>query len=125
MDAEGMKPPPEGMGMSPMMRQMMERMMAGGPESGLMDCCRAMMTSSEASADLSADTAPEVRALFEEWVRGVEDEMLAVLRARGPLDVADLAAALKISPESALHFLGKLVREGKATLAGTRASGAA
>jgi hypothetical protein len=121
MDAEGVRPP-QGAAMPPMMQQMMERMMTAMHESGPMAVCRAIMTCAAIPEDTSADAPPEVRALFEEWARTVEGELLAVLRARGPLDIAELAAALKLSPESTLHFLGKLVREGKATLAGTRAS---
>ena len=126
MDPKGMKPPmPEGMGMPPMMRQMMERMTAGMQELNPMAMCGAMMTSVAAAAEMAAYATPEVRALFEEWASSVENEVLAVLRARGPLDLAGLAAALKVSPESALHFLGKLVREGKATISGTQASSVA
>ncbi len=111
--------------MPPMvMQQMMEKMMAAMQESGPMAVCRAMMTSGEALESEAAHATPELRALFEEWARNVEDELLAVLRARGPLDLAELAATLKISPQSTRHFLGKLVREGKATLTGTRASSA-
>ena len=44
--------------------------------------------------------------MFGEWARSVEDEVLATLKERGPLDLAALAASLKISPESALLFLG-------------------
>lgn len=126
MDPKGMKPPvPEGMGMPPMMQQMMERMTAGMQESNPMAMCRAMMTSVTAPAEMAGYATPEVRTLFEEWASSVENEMLAVLKDRGPLDLAGLAAALKISPESASHFLGKLVREGKATISGTQASGVA
>jgi len=126
MDPKGMKQPvPEGMGVPPMMRQMMERMTAGMQESNPMAMCQAMMTSVAASAEMAAYATPEVRSLFEEWARSVEDEVLAVLRARGSLDLAGLAAALKISPDSALHFLGKLVREGKATISGTQVTGVA
>ncbi len=126
MDPKGMKPPmAEGMGMPSMMQQMMGRMTAGMQESDPMAMCRAMMTSAAAAAEMAAYATPELRTLFEEWARSVEDEVLAVLRARGPLDLTDLAAALKISPESALHFLGKLVREGKATISGTQATGVA
>jgi len=122
MDAEGMKTPAEGIGMPPMMRRMMERITAAMQESGPLAMCRAMMNSAEARQDRASDASPELRVLFEEWARNVEDEVLSNLRARGPLDIADLAAALKISPESARHFLAKLVREGKATLSGTRAA---
>lgn len=50
--------------------------------------------------------------------------MLAVLTAKGPLDLAALAGALGIGPGSALHFLGTLVREGKAAIGSIRATGA-
>jgi hypothetical protein len=126
MDPKGMKPPvPEGMGMPPMMQQMMERMTAGMQESNPMAMCRTMMTSVTAPAEMARYATPEVRTLFEEWASSVENEMLAVLKARGPLDLAGLAAALKISPESASQLLGKLVREGKATISGAQASGVA
>ncbi len=106
-----------------MMRQMMGRMTAAMHESGPMAMCRAMMDSAGADQD-GTDASPELRVLFEEWARNVEDEVLSILRARGPLDLADLSAALKISPQAARHFLGKLVREGKATFSGARAAAA-
>ena len=115
----------EGMGMPPMMQQVMERMTAGMQEFSPMAMCRAMTASAAASAEMAAYATPELRTLFDEWARSVKDEMLAVLRARGPLDLDALAAALKISPDSALHFLAKLVREGKATISGTQAAGVA
>jgi hypothetical protein len=111
-----------GYGGSPLMRQMMERMTAAMQESGPLAMCRAMMNSAEARYDRASYATPELQVLFEEWARNVEDEVLSILRARGPLDLADVAAALKISPESALHLVAKLVREGKATLSGTRAA---
>ena len=126
MDSKGMKPPmPEGMEMPPMMQQMRERMTAGMQEFNPMAMCQAMMTSVGKAAEMAAYATPEVRTLFEEWARSVEDEVLAVLKARGPLDLTGLAAALKIGPESALHFLGRLVREGKATISGIQAAGVA
>jgi hypothetical protein len=117
-----MKSPAEGVGMPPMMRQMMGKMTAAMQESGPMAMCWAMMNSAEGRQDRASDASPELRVLFEEWARNVEDEVLSILRARGPLDLADLAAALKISPEGARHFLDKLVREGKATFSGARAA---
>lgn len=123
MERKGTMPPAEGAGMPSMMRQMMEKM-GGGGDFNPAAMCQAMMTSVGKSAELAAYATPEVRTLFEEWARSVQDEVLATLRARGPLDLASLAAALKISPESALFFLGKLVREGKATIGGIQAIGA-
>ncbi len=126
MDPKGMKPPmPEGMGMPPMMQQMMQKMMANVGEFNPMAMCQAMMTSVGKAAEMAAYATPEVRVLFEEWARSVEHEVLGILKARGPLDLAGLAAALKMGPESALHFLGRLVREGKATISGIQAAGVA
>jgi hypothetical protein len=121
MDPKGPKGPPEGMGVPPMMREMMQKMGAAG-ELSPAAMCQAMMTSVGKAAEMAAYATPEVRTLFEEWARSVEAEVLEVLRARGPLDLAALAGALKIGPESALYFLGKLVREGKATIGAIRAT---
>ena len=85
--------------------------------------CQAMMTSVGKAAEMAAFATPEVRTMFEEWARSVEDEVLATLKSRGPLDLAALAATLKIGPESALLFLGKLIREGKASIGSIRATG--
>jgi hypothetical protein len=114
--------PPEGMGVPSMMKQMMEKMCCRG-EFNPAAMCQGMMTSAGKTADAAAHPTPEVRELFEEWVRGVEDEVLAILKARAPLDLATLAGALKISPQGALHLLGKLVRDGKATISSIRATG--
>jgi hypothetical protein len=121
MDPKGPKGPAEGMGPPPIMHEMMQKM-AGGGELSPAAMCQAMMTSVGKAAEMAAYATPEVRTLFEEWARSVEDEVLGALRARGPLDLAALAAALKISPESALYFLGKLVREGKVTIGAIQAT---
>lgn len=121
MDPKNAMPPGE-QGMPSMMRQMMERMGGGGDFSPAA-MCQAMMTSVGKSAELAAYATPEVRTLFEEWARSVQDEVLDTLKSRGPLDLTALASALKISPESALFFLGKLVHEGKATISGISATG--
>jgi len=123
MDSEEKKAPmPGAMGMPPMMQQMMQKMMAGTQDFNPMAMCQAMMTSVGKAAEMAAYATPEVRTLFEEWGRSVEDKVLALLKKRGRLDLPGLAAELKITPESVLFFLGKLVREGKATIAEIRAA---
>jgi hypothetical protein len=119
MDPKGRKPPMAG-GFGP--SAMMEAMGAAGGDVNPAAMCQAMMTSVGKAAEMAAYATPEVRTLFEEWAHSVEEEVLAALRSRGPLDLAALAAALKISPESALYFLGKLVREGKARIGGIEAT---
>jgi hypothetical protein len=122
MEPKGMQSPmPEGMGMPPGM----QKMMAGMEEFNPMAMCQAMMASVGKAAEMAAYATPEVRTLFEEWARSVEEEVLAILKARGPIDLDGLAGALKISPESALHFLGRLVRERKATVSAIRAASVA
>jgi hypothetical protein len=124
MEPKGTKPPmAEGMGLPPMMQQTMQKMMGGMGEFNPAAMCQAMMTSVGKAAEMAAYATPEVRTLFEEWARSVEDEVLAALKARGQLDLATLAGALKISPESVLYFLGKLVRAGKVTIDAVQATG--
>ncbi len=115
-------PNPEGMGMPPMMQAMMQKMMGSMEDFNPAAMCQAMMTSVGKAAEMAAYATPEVRTLFEEWARSVEAEVLSAIQARGPLDLTALASALKIGPESVLHFPGKLVREGKATMGGIRAT---
>ncbi len=123
MESKARKPPTmEGMGMPPMMQEMMQKMMGGMKEFNPMAMCQAMMTSVSKAAEMAAYATPEVRALFMEWAGSVEAEILTVLRSQGQLDLAGLAGALKISPEGALYFLVKLVREGKATISGIQAT---
>lgn len=126
MDPKDRKPPtPGGFGMPPMMQEMMKSMSTGMGEFNPMAMCQAMMTSVSKSAEMAAYATPEVRTLFEEWAQNVGEELLSVLRARGRMDLAELASALKISPEGALFFLGRLVREGKASITGIQAAGSA
>lgn len=123
MEPKDMKPPASGgMGMPPMMQEMMQKMMGGTREFNPMAMCQAMMTSVSKSAEMAAYATPEVRTLFEEWAQSVGAEVVTVLKNKGKVNLAELASALKISPEGALFFLGRLVREGKATISGIQAT---
>ena len=85
MEPKGMKPPmPEGMGVPPMMpmMQMMQKMMSGTGDFNPAAMFQAMMSSVGKAAEMAAYATPEVRTLFEEWARTVEDEVLAALKAR-------------------------------------------
>jgi hypothetical protein len=122
MDAKEMRPPMGDMGMPPMMQDMMQKMMGGMKEINPMAMCQAMMTSVSKSAEMAAYATPEVRTLFEEWAHSVGGEVLTVLKSKGRVDLAELAASLKISPEGALFFVGRLVRDGKASISGIQAT---
>ena len=66
----------------------------------------------EATSMMSFAT-PEVRGLFEEWAKTVEEEIVAFLKEKGSSEGSAIAARLKISEESALYFIGKMAREKK------------
>ncbi len=75
------------------------------------------------SASIASFATPEVRGLFEEWSRAVEEEIVVLLRDKGPSDPSEIAAKLKISEESALFFIGKMARENKVKITGIRLNG--
>ena len=60
--------------------------------------------------------------LFGEWMESLEHEALTAMAGKDQMDVATLAAALKISEESAIHLIAHLASKGKAVLS-VRASG--
>jgi Mn-dependent DtxR family transcriptional regulator len=73
------------------------------------------------TSSVAAHATPEVRALFEEWARAVEEEILAFLQEKGKAAPADIAAKLGLSEESSLFFIGKMARQGQIALGEIRA----
>ncbi len=69
---------------------------------------------------LAGFASPELRGLFEEWVKALEGEVIEFLKEKGSTLPADLAAQLKLTEESVLFLIGKLVREGKLKIAGVK-----
>jgi predicted HTH transcriptional regulator len=67
---------------------------------------------------LAGFASPELRGLFEEWVKALEGEIIGFLKEKRSCSPADLAARLKLSEESILFLIGKLVREGKLKITG-------
>ena len=65
------------------------------------------------SASMASFATPELRGLFEEWAKAVEEEIVAFLREKGSSEPSEVAARLKISEESVLYFIGKMAREGR------------
>ncbi len=62
----------------------------------------------------------ELRGLFEEWVKALEGEVIEFLKEKGSCLPADLAAQLKLSEESVLFLISKLVREGRLKITGVK-----
>lgn len=81
-----------------------------------MAMCEAMLASASKSAEAGPFATSEARALFEEWARTVENDILTGLKERGEADLDQLAARVKLSPENLTHFLGRLVRERKVSI---------
>jgi hypothetical protein len=72
------------------------------------------------SASMASFATPEVRGLFEEWAKAVEEEILGFLKEKGSSDPSEIAAKLKISEESSLFFIGKMAKEKKVKIAGVK-----
>ncbi len=62
---------------------------------------------------LAAYATPEVRGLFEEWVKGMEASVVEFVKEKGTANQEEIATHLKISVASAAFIIGKLVREGR------------
>ena len=72
------------------------------------------------SASMASFATPEVRGLFEEWARAVEEEIVAFLKEKGSSNPSEIASKLKISEESALFFIGKMARLKKINITGIK-----
>lgn len=62
---------------------------------------------------MASFATPEVRALFDEWAKAVEEEILVFVTEKRQTDPESIAKQLKVSLESALYFIHRLAREGK------------
>lgn len=100
-----------GMGM---MEDMMQSMMKGA--GSMPEMCMKMMqqmTSAVEGANAGGFASPEVRGLFEEWQRSLEEELIKFVKESKKASPSDIAAKLKISQDTVLLVVGKLAREGK------------
>jgi hypothetical protein len=107
-------------GGSPMARMM--GMMMGGPKASEAkgfkpwEMCEKMMSSIEQSSEISTFATPEVRELFGEWARKINDEILEYLAKNPSADAGAITESLKISKNSTIYFLEKLAQDGKVNL---------
>ncbi len=62
---------------------------------------------------LAGFASPELRGLFDEWLKALEDEIINILKEKGNCPPADLAGQLKLTEESVLFLIGRLVKEGR------------
>lgn len=115
-----------GEGPMAMMQKMMGQMgsqkegEAGNSMQNMMGMCMGMhsemLAAVHKTASMAAFATPELHMLFGEWMESLEREALTAMADKGQMDVATLAAALKISEESAIHLVSHLASKGKAVL---------
>lgn len=113
-----------GQGMANPMMRMMGFMMGGQKEGGEfnpMEMCKKMMGSAGRGGEAAAFATPEIRTLFEEWARQMDEEILGLLQNGVPSDLDQLATRLKISKESLIFFLARLAQKGEVDLRPQRA----
>ena len=65
------------------------------------------------SYELATYSTPELRGLFNDWMREIEKEIVVFLTDREKVDPDEVASYFKLNRESVLFILGKLAREGK------------
>ena len=75
------------------------------------------------SASMASFATPELRDLFEEWVKAVEEEILGFLKEKGANEPSGIATKLKISEESVIFLIGKMAMEKKIKITGIKAQG--
>lgn len=120
--------------MKSMMPKMMEMMMGSGrsmmgmmkqggdpgkgTEGGFnpIEMCRQMMSSMRQSSEIATFATPEIRNLFEEWVRQIEEEIEQHIIQNGSSEPELIASYFRISKESALYFLSRLAQKGKISI---------
>jgi hypothetical protein len=98
-----------------MMMGMMKEMMGGweGMPSMMEKCIQMpqqMAGAIEESLTATVYGTSEIKALFEDWAKAVEEEILSFVREKGSCEPAEIAAKLKISEESAAVFISRLIR---------------
>lgn len=115
------------MGSGGSMMNMMGSMMGmvkrgGGPdkdtEGGFnpMEMCKQMMSTMRQSSDIATFATPEIRNLFEEWVRQIEEEIEQYIEKNASCEPGILASHFKISKESVLYILSRLAQKGKISI---------
>ena len=65
------------------------------------------------SNQLAASASPEINCLFEEWLSCLEGEILSSLSAGIPIQVANEAERIGLSPYAYLSLITALQRRGK------------
>ena len=98
-----------GMPMMGMMRKMMEGMDDFNP----MEMGKTMMSAVARVSEMSFYATPEIRAMFEEWLASVEDEIFEFIHKENEVNPDNVAKHFKISKSAAEFFLNHLAASGR------------
>lgn len=105
-----------------MMQKMMGQMGSQTDEEGespmppMMMMCSSMLFAIHRTSSMAAFATPELQGMFNEWMEGLENEVLAALEQQREVDTSALASQLKISEASTIHLVGQLASKGKVSL---------
>jgi len=109
----------ENNGGNNMMPDMAKKMMANMQNKSFspQEMCEKMTASVEKTAKLAGQANDEVQMLFEEWAEQVEKELLDLLediqKENNNFDAAEAAESLKVSEDTVLFFLSRLIKNKK------------
>jgi hypothetical protein len=81
-----------------------------------MEMCTQMMSSMRQSSEIATFATPEIRNLFEEWVRQIEEEIEQYIAKNATIEPEIISSHFKISKDSAIYFLSRLAQKGKITI---------
>jgi len=102
-----------------MMRQMMDNMSGMPPVmEKRVEMCRSMSQGGTDKGAALQNATPEIRALFVEWVKNIEEDISRFLKGKGSVSISDISSELKISEESVLSFITKMAREKQIKITG-------
>jgi len=109
----------ENNGGNNMMPDMAKKMMSNMQNKSFspQEMCEKMTASVEKTAKLAGQANDEVQMLFEEWAEQVEKELLDLLENiqenNNNFDAAEAAESLKVSEDTVLFFLSRLIKNKK------------
>ncbi|MCK8826005.1 hypothetical protein [Fuchsiella alkaliacetigena] len=85
------------------------------------EMCQRMTESTGKAMEIASYATPEVRALFEDWVEAIEEEIIKIIKEESNtenLKPDQIAKRLKISEKSVNFFIAKLAQQGELKITG-------
>lgn len=77
------------------------------------DMSKEVLSVADHSFEAATYSTPELRGLFSDWMRAIEQEIVDFLRDRVTVDPEEIAGKFRLKRESVIFILSKLAGEGK------------